>query len=228
MAPHNIWLSCPPRARVGDEVKCLIQFGHYFTVQGKADPLRTKAWVVTPGGEKLPLPIADGETELAITFTPASTGIYTVLAEYDGQIWSIAGDGRHLRGPQANHPGIEIEKSVYFYQFAKSFIAVGEDATRPGPFGTELEIVPHPGAGGVLPVTVTYEGKSLADAPVYAFGQGDQTAQHIVYTDSGGKVNLPLAPGNWMLLVSHYDPAKGEAGQYDGRGLTAIFTFTQT
>ncbi|MFZ5634072.1 MAG: hypothetical protein ACOY40_14615 [Bacillota bacterium] len=68
---------------------------------------------------------------------------------------------------------------------------------------------------------------ALLPAPVYAFGQGDQTAQHIVYTDSRGKVNLPLASGNWMLLVSRYDPAKGAAGQYDGRGLTAVFPYTQ-
>ncbi|MFZ5648919.1 MAG: DUF4198 domain-containing protein [Bacillota bacterium] len=227
MAPHNIWLSCPPLARAGDEVKCFINFGHYFTVQGKADPLRTRAWMVTPGGEKMPLSIADGETELAISFTPTSTGTYTVLAEYDGKIWSIAGDGRHLRGPRADQPGIEIEKSVYYYQCAKAFITVEEDITWPGPSGTELEIIPHPNNGGVLPVTVTYGGKPLADAQVYAFRQGDQPA-HIARTDNMGKANLPLAPGSWMLLVSHQDPAKGVAGQYDERGLTAVFTFTQT
>jgi len=228
MAPHNIWLSCPPLARAGDAVNCLVQFGHYFTVQGKADPLRTKVWVVSPEGEKMPLAIVDGETELTVTFTPASAGVYTVLAEYDGKIWSITRDGRHLRGPRADHPNIEIVKSVYFYQFAKVFIAVGEDATRPGSFETELEIVPHPDAGGVLPVTVTYEGEPLAGVPVYAFRQGEQHPEHIVQTDNKGKVNLPLTSGNWMLVVSHYDPAKGVAGQYDERGLTAVFTCTQT
>jgi len=33
MAPHNIWLSCPPRARRGEVVTCCINFGHYFEIQ---------------------------------------------------------------------------------------------------------------------------------------------------------------------------------------------------
>lgn len=227
MAPHNIWLSCPPRANTGEEVNCFIYFGHNFEVEGKADPSRTRAWLLTPEGRKKHLLLTEQKTKLTATFTPTTPGVYTILAEYDGKIWSIATNGRHLRGPRSAHPEAQIQKSVYYYQSAKTFINVDTGSPWPEPLGTELEIYPQRNADGGLAVTVYYEGKPLAGAGVHAFKQGvDQP--RIAKTDSGGMGYFTLTPGDWMILVSHYDPSKGMAGLYDEHGLTAVFNLKQS
>lgn len=225
MAPHNIWIECAHRARVGEELTVRIKFGHDFVLQGKADPLRTKAWLISPVGSRTPLALETGETDLAVAFTPAEPGVYTLLVEYDGKIWSIAHSGRHLRGPRSDHPGIMVEKSVYYYQFAKAFVSVESDVSWPGPMGSELELAPQSPAGGRLMLAVLYKGQPLEGARVQAFRSGDGFSDTAT-TDAEGVVYFPFKGGSWMILASHTDPQKDVAGQYDERGLVAVFTIT--
>ncbi len=227
MAPHNIWIECPYRARAGEELTARIRFGHNFIVQGKADPLRTGVWLVTPGGRKVPLTVDAGEKELAVAFVPGEWGVYTLLCEYDGKIWSIGRDGRHLRGPRTDHPGIEITSSFYSYQFAKTFISVETDYPWPGPLGLELEIVPQPPAHRQLEVAVLYEGRPLTGISVQAFCAGNPSP-YTASTNAQGIARFPFAKGRWMFLTSYADPQKGVPGQYDERCLTAVFTLKAT
>ncbi|QGP93857.1 hypothetical protein MGLY_32800 [Neomoorella glycerini] len=223
MAPHNIWIECPHRARAGEELTARIGFGHNFIVQGKADPLRTGAWLFTPGGKKVPLAVDAGEKELTVAFVPGEGGVYTLLCEYDGKIWSIGRDGRHLRGPHTDHPGIDITRSFYAYQFAKTFINVETDYPWPGPLGLELEIVPQPPARGQLEVAVLYEGRPLKGISVQAFRTGDPSP-YTTCTGAQGMARFPFTKGSWMILTNYANPQKGVPGQYNERYLTAIFT----
>ncbi|MDI6711499.1 MAG: DUF4198 domain-containing protein [Bacillota bacterium] len=225
MAPHNIWIKCPYRARPGEELTARIRFGHDFVVQGKADPLRTRTWLISPAGNRIPLAVEAGEADLTAVFRPAEIGVHTLLAEYDGKIWSIGSDGRHLRGPRADHPDVTIVKSVYYYQYAKALVVVERDGPWPGPSGAEFEIVPRPPAEERLELAVLYEGRPLGGARVQAFCSGSSFPR-TAGTDAEGVVSFPFRDGNWMILASHSDPRKGAPGRYDERVLTAVFTFT--
>lgn len=225
MAPHNIWIECPYRARPGAELTARIRFGHGFVVQGKADPLRTRIWLISPAGDRIPLAVEAGDADLAAVFTPAGIGVHTLLAEYDGKIWSIGRDGRHLRGPRTDHPGATIVKSVYYYQYAKALVAVERDSPWPGPSGAKFEIVPRPPAEGRLEVAVLYEGRPLQGIKVQAFRSGNPFP-YAAGPDAEGVASFPFRDGNRMILASHGDPRKGVPGLYDERVLTAVFTFT--
>ncbi|AEG15562.1 Nickel transport complex protein, NikM subunit, transmembrane [Desulfofundulus kuznetsovii DSM 6115] len=225
MAPHNIWIECPYRARPGEELTARIRFGHDFVVQGKADPSRTKTWLISPAGNRIPLAVEVGEADLTAVFRPPETGVYTLLAEYDGKVWSIGSDGRHLRGPRADHPGVTIVKAVYYYQYAKALVAVERDGPWPGPSGAEFEIVPRPPAEERLEVAVLYEGRPVGEVKVQAFRSGNPLP-HSTSTDAEGVVSFPFRDGKWMILASYSDPRKGAPGWYDERVLTAVFTFT--
>ena len=223
MAPHHIWIECHQRLRPGEPSRAVVRFGHGFVAQGRPDPLRTLAWLVDPSGRKASLAIPTGEGQTTLQFTPIEPGVYTLLCEYDGRIWSIGRDGRHLRGPRGEHPGVDIERSIYSYQFAKSLMAVETDRPWPGPLGVELEIVPGPPGRDELEVAVLYRGEPLAGTPLQAFCPGNGSPYTAV-ADAGGTARFPIVEGSWMILASHSDRQGTESGQYDERSLTSVLT----
>ena len=223
MAPHHIWIECHQRPRLGEPFTATLGFGHGFVAQGRADPLRTLAWLVDPAGMRAPLAVSTGDGQTTLQFTPRGPGVYTLLCEYDGRIWSIGRDGRHLRGPRSEHLGVDIEKSIYSYQFAKSLIAVETDHPWPAPLGVELEIVPRTPGRKELEVAVLYKGHPLNQAPLQAFRPGDGSP-HAALTDARGVARFPVVEGRWTILASHCDRQGAASGQYDERSLTSVLT----
>lgn len=226
MAPHHVWIQCPTRARLWEVLTARISFGHDFVVQGRADPLRTRVWLIKPTGERIPLAIAPGEGEPTVTFTLDTPGRHTLLVEYDGKIWSIGRDGRHLRGSRADHPGVPVAKVVYYYQYAKAMVTVGDEDAWPGPTGVEFEIVPHPLRDGWIGLAVLYEGRPLEGAEVRAFCSGAEDAQ-VAITDAKGSVGFPFRGGSWLFITNYEDPTKSVPGEFDARVVTAVLTITE-
>lgn len=227
MAPHHIWIECLQRPRPGEPSVATLGFGHGFVAQGRPDPLRVLAWLVDPAGAKAPLAVRTDEGQTTLQFTPIEPGVHTLLCEYDGKIWSTGRDGRHLRGPRSEHPGVDVERSIYSYQFAKSLIAVETDRPWPDPLGVELEIVPRPPGREEFEVAVLYKGRPLTEAPVQAFCPGNGSP-HAVCTDARGGARFPLVKGSWMILTSHSDRQGAASGQYDERSLTSVLTLELT
>ena len=223
MAPHHIWIDCQQQPRLGETFTATLGFGHGFATQGKADPLRARTWLVDPTGTKIALVPQSEAEQTTLRFTPTKPGLYTLLCEYDGRIWSISRDGRHLRGPRSEHPGVDIERSVYSYQFAKTMIALGRDHPRPDPLGVELEIVPRLPGRKELEVAVLYRGRPLAELPVQAFLYSNSCAQ-VARTDTEGAARFALSEGRWMILAVHADREGADTGGYDERSFTSALT----
>jgi hypothetical protein len=123
-----------------------------------------------------------------------------------------------------------------FARCAKSLVRYGTpgntqsntDADRALGFTLELVAQKNPyalHAGEDLPVSLTYEGRPLANALVVAMNRANPTAKLTARTDAKGRVTFVLPQdGTWLIKAVHMIPAPAGANA-DWKSFWASLTF---
>lgn len=229
---HEIWIEGPNHGHVGKTSEFLLKFGANMKVDGRLNLAMAKVTLVSPAQQKKELilcanPNLTREAYL-VSFAPEETGLYTILVEYDGGVWSKDKDGRLYYAPRSKCQ--DVEKAVHYYQYSKVIVPVetGTEEKSPRPCGCELEIAPVKykrfAAGDEITLKVLYEGSPLADVAISAIhSDKEQVAE--MQTKSGGEVAFKLIdPGNWMFLARYVDEGKGMPGEFDEKTVTAVLS----
>ncbi|MFZ1986047.1 MAG: DUF4198 domain-containing protein [Desulfatitalea sp.] len=224
---HEVWLEHITHNRSdGKTLECKLLFGHNMAVDGVADVTAAQAVLIDPRNVKHRLEIAAADGGLIGTFTPTLEGNHIVAAEYDAGIYTVTEDGWH-KGPKKDF--INVKRSGYYYQYAKTIIA-GHGAINPTPtIGQELEII-NTGAGhyhawDTVVLQVLYDGAALSGGVVTAAVSGSKGNGIDVAIGMDGMTSITLdRPGNWMFKVRHADPRKGVEELYDEKVTTSVFT----
>ena len=235
---HDFWLLPSSFApKIGEVVKVGLRVGDEFPGEVvKRDDSRIVLFAAMPEGktaDSRPLVGRDGDpvagllrsekegtqvlayrsTPVPITLEPQKFESY--LREEGLEAISKI---RAQRG-QTDTPGRErYSRSV------KSIVNVGGKATTGAttPVGLRLEITPDQDPATIKPgeklsVTVTFDGKPLAEALVGARTPADDKSHQVQRTDQRGKVTFTLDhPGMWLLHSVHMIEVPKESGADSG------------
>jgi uncharacterized GH25 family protein len=224
---HEIWFEHDEQhMNIKNSFKCKLLFGHNMVVDGAADVEKVKAAVFNPLNRKSDLEVYIGNSGLTVKFDPIINEHHIIAAEYDAGIYTVTEEGwqKGLKNEYVN-----VERSGYYYQYAKTIIS-GHGPKQLNPvIGHELEIIPvgfgHYHAGEKIGLQVLYDGSALADAVIIAAISGNEGYEVEAKTDAEGKTSIELdQTGNWMFKVRHVDPDKGVEDQYDEKVITAVLT----
>lgn len=122
-------------------------------------------------------------------------------------------DLRRERG-QSSAPGREA-----FVRCAKTHLRAGEsgEALSDEPLGLTLELLLAPEPAALRPsatfrVQVLFQGEPAPDLLVVARHRDDPGNPHEMRTDSSGYVQVPVAPGEWLVKSVHMVEAEEGAG----------------
>lgn len=224
---HEIWLEYGKRhMHVGKTVECKLFFGHNMKVDGVVDAKKVKASVFDPTNEGHDLIVGTGDGCLVIKFDPAIDGFHTVVADYDGGIFTVTDDGWQ-KGPKKNYEN--VKSSGYYRQFLKTIIPGHGIKEYELATGQELEIIPLDFrgycVGDNISMKILYNGKPLKYANINATYKGREGDAILTKTDTEGKATFYLEKeGNWFFKVRYGDPEKGVKDQYDEKVVTSTFT----
>ena len=117
-----------------------------------------------------------------------------------------------------------------FYRCAKSLLDVPGSSETPAPLGFTLELQPRRNpyalrSGDVLPLSLTFRGKPIANVLVVALRKDAPEKSVRVRTDAAGRVSLRLdGAGFWLIKAVHMQPAPPDAG-VDWESWWASMTF---
>jgi len=229
---HEIWMEGPNHGHVGKRAEFLLKFGQNMKLDGRLSSAMAKATLFSPAGQKREIflcfdPNLTREAYI-VSFSLEEKGLYTLLLEYDGGIWSRGKDGRLYYAPRSKCQ--EVEKAVRYCQYSKVIVPVeiGTEGDIPQPCGCEMEIVPVKyqrfAAGDEIALKVLYDGSPFPNIAVSAIhSDKEQVAEG--KTDSSGQAGFKLTdPGNWMFLARHVDAEKGVPGEFDEKTVTAVLS----
>lgn len=213
---HNLWLNATdftPAAneRVGAHSKVYFGFGHRFPVDDFLDAAKVREFrLIGPDGSAELQ--AQGGGFLATPLRMKRAGAYTVTTATNTGFYTMFENNGRIQHASSSMEGVDnVILSLYFENYAKALIAVGDTAAGDftEPVGHNIEIVPlenpyHKRAGDYLPVQVLLQGRPARYATVSATYMGFSSEEEYAFsskTNSQGiaRVRL-LAPGHWVLL----------------------------
>lgn len=223
---HEIWLE-PTRSHFhkGEFVKVKVGWGHALRTDGPGEKEKWTPYMITPSGEKLRLPVVDSEGEYyLLLFRAEEEGSYTVVVENNYGVGTKLRDGSFHRGPKKDYES--VEKTLYFYQYAKTCIPIGHSSEPSKRVGNRLEITPLNLESDTLELEVTHNGRPLPEAVVEGASNRHDGFTVKSTTDEMGRVEIPVDKPTWMFRV-HYFDKKGVEGLYDQSRLTATYTIVK-
>ncbi|MFW6194118.1 MAG: DUF4198 domain-containing protein [Halobacteriota archaeon] len=220
---HEIWLE-PTRTHFhkGELVKVKVGWGHALRTDGPGEKEKWTPYMITPSGEKLMLPVVDSEGEyFLLLFRAEEKGSYTVVVENNYGVGTKLRDGSFHRGPKKDYDN--VERTFYFYQYAKTCIPIGHSKELPERAGNELEITPLNLGSDNLELEVAHKGKPLPEAVLEGTSNRHDGFTVKTTTDKLGRAEISVDKPTWMFRV-HYFDKKGLEGLYDQIRLTATYT----
>ncbi len=222
----------------GEILPIELQSVHKFIVKEEVeDVARIKAGIFRNGRlEEAALKGNDAELRIDYSVKIEDDGAVLVLANKDGEIWSITNEGGKVGGrKELEAQGFKVKSASKNDKFAKAVVnASHDDKNFATPVGQELEIVPvtNPAdarVGEYLQVKVLFKGQPAA-VPVWATYDGFALPYAVTYayyteTDSDGIAHIKItSPGLWIVRAAK-DGEPGVEGEYDVRNLRSILTF---
>ncbi len=247
---HSLWINITdyyPKIHSGKFAftKFYIGYGHHFPVDDFPLFERFENFsLITPDGteKKITPGVKDGFLETALKLEKKGTyiisvlknpGFYTIYLDKKGKMHHklVAKTEVKVKG--------KIVTSLYFQQFAKAVICVGnkQDKSFLKPVGHKLEIIPleNPaklkGCGGhFLPVKILFNGKPAMFKKVFATYSGFSfDADDFAYTtttDRQGIANIRiLSRGQWLIKTEmRLPPAEDKKNKCNEIHYTATLT----
>lgn len=240
---HDFWIA-PSAYRVAPEtaVTLRLMVGDRFRGEALArDPRQLVRFAAVFAGDR--------DRERAIPGRPGSDpagvvrleepGLTTIVYRSRGAIAELAPEAfagyleEEGLAPLLASPPPAHTVREHFSRCAKTLIAVGDAAERPGydrPVGLDLELVPLAdpyalAAGDTLPMRLLLRGAPAAGVRVAALHHDRPETPVMAVTDDQGEVALALPrAGPWLIKAVWIEPAA--AGDIDYRSLWASLTFT--
>ena len=206
---HYLWIELGAPAKLGKQQEVRIFYGEYNegvreVRGGRMEELAgISAWVITPGGKQIPLPITTEEKFYKSTFTPEENGTYTVVAV--NTVREVVDWSKH---------GIGVVRPVY-YTYKEVIIGQGNKHLTNFPQYAQLKIQP---AKGKNSFTLKFKGQPLANAKVWFHAPNEWSKE--LSTNEEGIVSFnPLWKGQYVVECIY--PEKNP-GTFNGKDYEAI------
>ena len=224
---HEVWLE-PVKSyyHKGENATIKIGYGHRMKPDGLCDKEKCNVYLITPSGKRLRLPILENDGNYHIfSFKLEEKGVYCVAMEYNYGIGTKLKDGSFKRAPKREYENVEY--STYFYQYAKTYIFVGNpEKTFLRNIGHELEIIPL-NLSRSLQLKATYEENLLCGVQIDCVYKGYEGKDYLKagVTDDNGVASVFLDRGGvWMFRLQKVDERKRIDDLYDRTNVRATLT----
>ncbi|MDH7578897.1 MAG: DUF4198 domain-containing protein [Bacillota bacterium] len=230
---HEPWLEMAgSHGHAGGSVDVYVKWGHNMQTDGLARKEGMAALVITPGGEKEELALADGGPDYyTLHFSTPADGFYHVVAKNTGD-YVLDKEYQYHQGTRREYP--DAAHAIHYVQYAQTFVPVGHDlAGIPRQGGMELEIVPEIWkqwrAGDQIALQVQFRGKPLDTMvmDVACDGPGGYK-QWKESAGEDGRIRLQVGEPGRYLVVARREVPEREEGVYDLLSLTATLCFIVT
>lgn len=202
-AAHNAWLDPQPVATG----KYVIKYGHPGDLSGFM-PAKIKSVVaLDASGKRLPVELTPGDDSASAFVQGASL----LALDFDNGYFTRTPEGTKNTPKNATPGGTSTLHSL---KFSKTVLQWDRNVTNK--LGHRLEAVAAspaaPKAGAMLPLTILWEGKPLANATVRKLeDQGQKDAAPKYVTDAQGRATVPVIAGWQQVEVEHEVPLKEDA-----------------
>ncbi len=239
---HTLWLNATDftpkfHPKFGTAVKVYFGYGHRYPVSDYIDQDHLAEYQLINGSDKKELqPNPGGFLATEVKFKEA--GPYIISASLNPGYYTMYmenGRSNHHLGPKTGLDNVFL--SLYYEQYAKALISVGETATDAfsQPVGHRLEIIPQQNPfnlkqGDDLQVKVLLDGKPARFYAVHCTYNGFSNKDDFAFatkTDAKGMATVRLLHyGNWLIKADQKMPAAGEhADKCNEIHYTATLTF---
>jgi uncharacterized GH25 family protein len=223
---HNLWTTAEP-AKPGEKPVIVVGYSDHFSVPEPIPEARIHLLqapeFIAPDGHKIKLDKGD-QNYLYVSTEPVQKGTYLVTVEYNPTYWTTTIENGSEMKPKDEVTGTFV-RSYRSTMFAKGIYNVDGAADTElitKPLGTKIELVPlsNPAnlkVGEKFRAQLLYDGKPLADEPVYGVVQDYAEDLHNAKafmnpTDSKGYVDFePWKSGLWQLEVRYETPPEDPA-----------------
>jgi len=230
---HVIWLE-PNKAayNVNEDVEIKVFWGSVRNPEvGEYEDWL--AYLLDPEGARLELPIrremlrfSGGKPFFFLAFKPRKSGPYTIMLENNYGVLNKLKDGDWTYGPKRYHRN--VEESIYFYQYAKTIVPVGESTQGSTRVGNELEIITTKTGfyvNDIMELTLLCRGSPLPRAQIKAvYGIYPHIKEETAETDMNGKAGFHIKEKGVWLFVAEHKIMEGVDGEYDYKWLTATLS----
>jgi uncharacterized GH25 family protein len=218
---HNFWTTATP-AKPGEKPTIVVGYSDHFSAPEPIEAARIHLIqapeFIAPDGHKIKLDKGD-QNYLYLSTEPVSKGTYLVIGEYNPTYWTTTIENGSEMKPKDEVKGTFV-RSYRSTMFAKGIYNVdnaADTALITKPLGTKIELIPQSNpatlkVGEKLKVQLLYDGKPLANEPVYGVVEGYAEDLHNAKafmnpTDNNGYAEFePWKAGLWQLEVRYGAP----------------------
>jgi uncharacterized GH25 family protein len=213
---HDYWIMPESFRHKGNDVTeaAFTQGHHYFDLEEVPDISKYRISMVTPQNREIPLSYSRVEAKAAwISIPLAGPGTYVISAASTAPGYFCQTTDGWKTGRKSEHEN--VLKAGKYVKSVKSFVTV----ERPTDsykmlLGHTIEIIPQKNptelkVGQILPILVLYQGRPVADVPVFGIYEGYKPKDHSdqpvkTTTKENGIAEVKLSrAGKWLVYAKY-------------------------